>query len=102
LNGKIPESTWTFITNHAVVLSSIAHDPIITARMLAETIGITERAVRRIITDLFNSGYIGKTKEGRRVRYTINYKMPLRHRTQKEKAVSELIKLLALNGGSDL
>jgi len=43
---------WTFITNHAVVLSYLARHPSITARQLATEIGITERAVRTIIADL--------------------------------------------------
>ena len=56
---------WTFLTNHALVLSLLAKQPRTTAWELATAIGITERAVCRIIADLDAAGYIGKKKEGR-------------------------------------
>lgn len=87
-------SRWTFVTNHAVVLSFIGRHPSITARELAEEIGITERAVRRIIAELDSGGYIGKAKEGRRVRYTINPRLSLRHKTQSDKVVGDLLNAL--------
>ncbi len=43
---------WTFLTNHARVLSFIAKHPSITALELSNSIGITERATRKIIADL--------------------------------------------------
>jgi DNA-binding MarR family transcriptional regulator len=85
---------WTFITNHAIVLSYLAKHPSITARQLALEIGITERAVRTIIADLASEGYIVKTKEGRRVRYAVKAALPLRHSTQLNKQVGQLLKLL--------
>jgi predicted ArsR family transcriptional regulator len=85
---------WTFLTNHAVVLVYLARHPQITARELAFSIGITERAVRKIIADLEAEGYISKVKEGRGVRYSINSRLPLRHRTQKDKSVSKLLDAL--------
>ncbi len=57
-------SKWTFVTNHAVVLTHLAKHPCITARQLALEIGITERAVRTIIADLESERYIEKAKEG--------------------------------------
>ncbi len=85
---------WTFITNHAAVLSSISNNPTITAHELALEIGISERAIRRIISQLHGADYIIKKKEGRRVRYQINPRAPMRHRTNKDKPVSELLKVL--------
>jgi DNA-binding transcriptional regulator PaaX len=82
---------WTFVTNHAVVLVYLAKHPQITALELSMSIGITERAVRKIIADLEREGYIAKTKEGRRVKYSINQKLPLRHRTQQDKSVEKLL-----------
>jgi DeoR/GlpR family transcriptional regulator of sugar metabolism len=82
---------WTFLTNHALVLVYLAKHPQITALELSVSIGITERAVRKIIADLEREGYIGKTKEGRRVKYSINQKLPLRHRTQQDKSVDGLL-----------
>jgi predicted ArsR family transcriptional regulator len=85
---------WTFLTNHAVVLVYLARHPQITARELALSIGITERAVRKIIADLEAERYISKAREGRGVRYSINSQLPLRHRTQKDKSVSKLLDAL--------
>ena len=58
---------WTFITRHAVALSLITKYPRITALELARTMGVTERAVRKIIADLAADGYISKKREGRGV-----------------------------------
>jgi len=91
-------SVWTFVTNHSIVLSFLAKHPSITARELALQIGITERAVRKIIADLEVEAYIGKTREGRRVRYSINPAIPLRHHTQQEIAVGNLLKVLGWSG----
>ena len=89
---------WTFVTNHAVVLSYLAKHPSITARQLALEIGITERAVRTIIADLESEGYIVKAKEGRRVRYGVKAGLPLRHSTQQHNQVGKLLKLLGWAG----
>jgi predicted transcriptional regulator len=82
---------WTFLTNHALVLVYLEKHPQITALELSMSIGITERAVRKIIADLEREGYIAKTKEGRRVKYSINQKLPLRHQTQQDKSVKKLL-----------
>jgi DNA-binding IclR family transcriptional regulator len=89
---------WTFITNHAIVLSYLAKHPSITARQLALEIGITERTVRTIIADLESEGYIVKAKEGRRIRYGVKAALPLRHSTQLNKEVGQLLKLLGWRG----
>jgi predicted ArsR family transcriptional regulator len=91
-------ASWTFITNHAVVLTFLAKHPSITARQLALEIGITERAIRGIIADLEAEGYIVKAKEGRRVRYRVKAGLPLRHSTQQHKQVGKLLKLLGWAG----
>ena len=85
---------WTFLTNHALVLSFLAKHSLITARELSMEIGITERAVRKIIADLEYEGYIVKKKEGRRVRYSINPDLPLRHETHGDKSVTVLLEIL--------
>jgi DNA-binding MarR family transcriptional regulator len=86
--------TWTFLTNHAIVLSYLAKHPLITGRELSRLIGITERSVRNIISDLESEGYIKRSKEGRQVRYKTNLHLPLRHRTQKDKAIRILLEAL--------
>ena len=85
---------WTFLTNHALVLSYVARHPRTTARDLANAIGITERATRKIIADLLDTGYIAKKREGRRNRYRINPDVTLRHPSHGETAVGDLLEAL--------
>ena len=85
---------WTFLTNHALALSFMAKHSRITARDLATAIGITERAVRKIIADLIAEGYVTKKKEGRRVKYRVNPDLSLRHDSQLDTAVGDLLETL--------
>jgi DNA-binding IclR family transcriptional regulator len=62
---------WTFLTNHAQVLVCIAQDPGIRLRDISERVGITERAVHRIVVELAAGGYITRERTGRRTRYAI-------------------------------
>jgi DNA-binding transcriptional ArsR family regulator len=85
---------WTFITKHAVALSYIARHPRITALELGAEMGITERAVRKLIADLYAAGYITKKKEGRGIRYRINSDQPMRHEAHREFVVGDLLQSL--------
>jgi DNA-binding MarR family transcriptional regulator len=85
---------WKFLTNHALVLCLIAQKPRITAREIATTINITEKATRNIINDLEADGYVTKKKEGRRLRYTVYTDLPLRHEMQQDKAIGDLLEIL--------
>ena len=82
---------WTFLTNHALVMSHVARYPRITAHDLGDAIGITERATRKIIADLLDAGYITKKREGRQNRYDIKPDLPLRHPSHGETAVGDLL-----------
>ena len=88
-------SKWTFLTNHAVVLLSLVQNPRIKGIEVAQYVGITERAVRRIIADLEREGYISKTKMGNRVQYTIDHTLPLRQKSQRQKDVGGLLRVLS-------
>ncbi|RJQ38573.1 MAG: winged helix-turn-helix transcriptional regulator [Dehalococcoidia bacterium] len=87
---------WKFVTNHALVLCQIVEQPKITAREIAQAIGITEKTTRSIITDLEAEGYISKKRVGRRLRYRVNADLPLRAETQQDKAVGSLLEVLRL------
>ena len=89
------EKPWTFITNHAAVLSLLAKYPRITAREISQEVGITERSVWIIISDLDRGGYISKVREGRCVRYMVDLKRPMRHRTQRHVTVNHLLSILS-------
>jgi len=92
--GSSEMTSWTFITNHAAILSLIARNPDITAAALAIVLGITERSVRRIIADLYDNNYITKKRKGRNVIYHINEDEKLKHPTHKDVAVTDLLDAL--------
>jgi DNA-binding transcriptional ArsR family regulator len=89
------EKPWTFITNHAAVLSLLAKHSRITAQEVSREVGITERSVRMIISDLYKGGYISKIREGRGVRYRVDSERPMRHKTQRAIAVNHLLSILS-------
>lgn len=91
---KQPMAHWTFLTNHAQVLLCIARNRSATAREIATQVGITERAVQRILRDLHDAGYISHTRDGRQNRYEIHEEAPMRHPAQQGHAVRELLELL--------
>lgn len=89
---------WTFLTNHALVLSYIARHHRITTREMANAMGITERTTQKIIANLLADGYIVKKKEGRCNRYHVNSELSLRHPSHSATAVGDLLKGLGWQG----
>lgn len=87
------KAPWTFLTNHAHVLLCISRDPQARIRDLAERVGITERAVQRIIAELEEDGYLTHEREGRRNLYRVKAGMPLRHPVERRSKVSALLAL---------
>ena len=85
---------WTFLTNHGHVLLCLAREEPLTARELAARIGITERAVQAILTDLTEDGYLAKSKDGRRNIYAVNAHGRLRHPLESHHTVADLIEAL--------
>jgi DNA-binding transcriptional ArsR family regulator len=92
---QAPYRTWTFLTNHAHVLLCVSSGEPLTARELALRIGITERSVQAILTDLTDEGYLKKSKMGRRNVYEINPEGKLRHPLEASRSVGELIAALS-------
>jgi DNA-binding MarR family transcriptional regulator len=85
------QSRWTFLTNHALVLLCIARNNMATARQIAGQVGITERAVQRILKDLHDAGYLSHTRHGRQNRYQIRADAPMRHPLQQGRLLGELL-----------
>lgn len=57
-------------------------------------IGVTERAVYRILRDLESDGYLTKEKMGRRAFYRVSPNMPLRHELLEDVQVQDLLNAL--------
>ncbi len=99
ISEKKDTSNWTFLTNHAHVLLCLAGNNAMTMREIASEVGITERAVQQIITDLVDTGYIDRIREGRSNRYMIHENLHLRHPIEKNCLIKSLIDLINGNCG---
>ncbi len=86
---------WTFLTNHSHVLVLLFQHPEMTLRQVAQQIGITERAVQRIIAELEEAGIITRQRIGRNNNYSINNHLPLRHPIECHRNIGELLALCA-------
>jgi hypothetical protein len=87
-------TSWTFLTNHAQVLLLLLEQPDARARDLAGKIGITERAVQRIIADLVADDYLSRSREGRRNRYEVQLEKTLRCPIYPDHVVEQLVRAL--------
>lgn len=93
-NTDEPRSTWTFLTNHSHVLLCLVQHPSMRMRDIAEEVGITERAVQRIIADLRDENYITLKREGRCNTYQVNTRKRLKHSIESHRKLKDLIQLI--------
>ena len=85
---------WTFLSNYAHVLICVAQEPGIRLRDVAERVGITERAVQRIVADLEEAGYLTRVRRGRRNHYEVHADRALRHSVVAHREVGVLLELI--------
>lgn len=86
--------SWTFLTNHAHVLLLLSRDSEMRMRDVAHQVGITERAVQRIVAELEEAKYLTRHKDGRCNRYQVRAELPLRHPIEAHRKVASLIDLI--------
>ncbi|MDQ8205248.1 winged helix-turn-helix domain-containing protein [Pelagicoccus sp. SDUM812003] len=84
-------SSWTFFSNHAHVLLCLFLSEDKVLREVAQEVGITERAVQKIVAELEAAKIVSRSKEGRRNRYKVNKQVTLRHPIEAHRTVGELI-----------
>lgn len=85
---------FAFLTNHGAVLLCIAEDRSIRMREIAATVQITERAAQRIVSDLIETGYVERTRTGRRNTYTVRTNLPIVLPSQRDIDLSALLSVL--------
>lgn len=85
---------WTFLSNHGHVLVCLARDPDARLRDVAGAVGITERAVQKIVTDLEAGGVVERQRLGRRNRYQLHPEAPLRHPVESPCTVAHLLEMV--------
>lgn len=86
---------WTFLSNHAHVLICLAREPDLVLREVALRVGITERAVQKIVADLEEAGALKRKREGRRNHYWINRGFRLRHALEEHAEIGNLLDSVA-------
>jgi len=94
-NSAGSSARWTFLTNHAHTLAIVHSNPHLVLRQVALKVGITERAVQRIILELEEGGFIQREKVGRRNRYHVLTKESLRHPIESHRKIGDLLKLIS-------
>ena len=72
----------------------IVRNPHARIRELGAAAGITERATAAIIADLEATGYVTRTKIGRRNHYAVNLDVGFRHTAQRNLRVGPFLALL--------
>ena len=76
------------------MLVRVARNPEERVREIANKVGITERAVQRIIGDLEEAGVIVRERIGRRNRYILSLDRPLRHPLEANTTIAEVIRVI--------
>ena len=94
MSASSQESMWTFLTNHTHVLFCLSREPHMRMRDIALEVGITERAVQRIVAELRAAGYLDGEREGRRVAYTIVRDKHLRHPLESGCRIGDILEVL--------
>jgi len=100
-NEEASRASWTYLSNHAHVLLCLARNGDATLREVSLLVGITERAVQRIVADLENSGVLTRERDGRRNHYEVDPSQPLRHAIEAHKTVNDLLNMVGENALSD-
>ena len=85
---------WTFFSNHGHVLVCLAQDADARLRDVAQSVGITERAVQKIVADLEAAGVVARERRGRRNHYRVFTERPLRHPIEAHRTVGALLGVL--------
>src|SRR5437660_1925919 len=82
-----------FFSNHAHVLALVAAEPEIRLREVAVRLGITERAVQRIVGELESAQLLARAREGRRNRYEVRREAPLPHPLERHHSAGTFLDL---------
>lgn len=90
--------SWTFLSNHTHVLVCLSADGRQVLREVATKVGITERAVQRIVGELEQAGVLVRERDpvdARRNRYRIDPTVALRHPLEAHCRIGDLLALMA-------
>ena len=94
---KDKKNQWNVLSNHGLVLICLNNYEGYPMRLIAQVIGITERAVQRIISDLEQFEYITREKVGRKNKYKIRKEASLRHAVSGHCTVGQFLECFDAN-----
>ena len=94
VKAPLAPARWTFLTNHSHVLILLSQNPSLVLREVAVRVGITERAVQRIVADLDEAGVIERERVGRQNHYRIRTDLALRHPIEAHRTVRDLVGII--------
>jgi hypothetical protein len=86
---------WQLLSNHGRVLVSVARDPGLRLRDIAQICDITERSAHRIVSELVEQGYLLRERRGSRNHYKIQPDVPIHDPILGDHWVGELVAVLA-------
>lgn len=93
--SSVHSSHWTFLSNHTHVMLCLHRQADMRIRDIAAQVGITERAVQRILHELASEGYIQAERIGRCNTYRLDHSQKLRHPLEAECSIKDLLELLS-------
>lgn len=85
---------WTLFSNYGHVLVCLSRNREARLRDVAAMVGITERAVQKIVADLEDGGVLTRRRDGRRNRYELHPSVPLRHPIEAHCSVGDLMRMV--------
>jgi predicted transcriptional regulator len=91
-------ASWTFLSNHTHVLVCLAANPDQVLRDVAAQVGITERAVQRIVAELEAGGVLHRERDCRRNHYELDLAARLRHPLEQHCSIGDLLGLVVGTG----
>jgi DNA-binding IclR family transcriptional regulator len=91
----VERPSWGFLSDHALVLLTIADQPNLRVRDIADEVGMTQDVAQRVIADLMVEGYVACRRIGRRTVYTLHEEAHLNHGVWARKQLWALIELLS-------
>jgi hypothetical protein len=88
------EDSWNFLSTHGLVLVLLTRQPDMRLRDIAAATGVTERAAQNIVNHLVETGYLGRTRVGRRNHYEVQGERLLPQSAVRTHRVGEIARVL--------
>jgi hypothetical protein len=90
---------WAFLSNHGRLFVYLTRHPQNTAQVIARDVGLSIRAVQKIIDDLESGGFLHRRKVGRCNHYIIHTQMPVHYHLEMEPAAGEVLRVTRFRPG---